>query len=87
MTGAALSHEDVIVTNQDVRVDDPGALGADAAGQFIKNIVRVFFEIGRGGQRAHGRLGRHGLIQFKSFHSVMSALGHGRQRHDIRSYR
>jgi len=55
-------------------VDNAPAIRADAAGQFIKNVVRVFLEIGSSGQRSDGRFTGHGLIHFRSFHSAMSAL-------------
>ena len=59
MIGAALAHVDLVVADQDVGVDDAAALGADAAGQFVEDVVRVFLQIGRCGQRVDRRLGMH----------------------------
>jgi len=41
--GAALAHVDLVVAQEDLGVDHLPALGADAAGQFIEDVVGVLF--------------------------------------------
>ena len=38
---AALAHVDLVVAQNDLRIDDSSALGADAASQFVEDVVGI----------------------------------------------
>ena len=40
---AALAHVNLVVAQKNLSVDDSSALGANAASQFIENVIRIFF--------------------------------------------
>src|SRR5260370_3585124 len=40
---AALPHVNLVVTQKDLSVDDSSAVRANAARQFIENVIRMFF--------------------------------------------
>ena len=43
---AALAHEDLVVAQNDLRVDDLATVGADAASEFVEDVVGVLFRVG-----------------------------------------
>ena len=43
MLGAALAHIDLVIPKDYMSIDHPPAFRADTAGEFVKDIIRIFF--------------------------------------------
>jgi hypothetical protein len=42
MLGATLAHINLVIPNDYMSIDHPSAFRADTAGEFVKDIIRIF---------------------------------------------